>query len=104
MRARKKYFGWNRQEAIGLDLPETIIPERYRENHRHGIKHFLASGEGAVLNRVIEMSALRRDGEEFPVELSISPIKTGDTVTFAVLSRTSRNANARRSCVRVWLR
>ncbi len=75
-------FGWKRQEAFGLELAETIIPPRHREAHRLGLKHFLATGEGPVMNRLIEMSALRRDGSEFPVELSISPLKTGDAVSF----------------------
>src|SRR5437867_6150863 len=75
-------FGWTRSEALGQDLSETIIPARYRQRHRRGLEHFLASGEGPVVNRLIEMSALRRDGSEFPVELSVSPLKTGDVVTF----------------------
>src|SRR5437867_68159 len=75
-------FGWTRSEALGQDLSETIIPPRFRERHRRGLEHFLASGEGPVVNRLIEMSALRRDGSEFPVELSVSPLKTGDVVTF----------------------
>ena len=64
-------FGWTAAEAIGRSMAETIIPERYRELHRRGLEHFLATGEGPVLQRRVELSALRRDGEEFPVELSI---------------------------------
>src|ERR1051325_6034513 len=75
-------FGWPRSDALGRNLAETIIPPRYREAHRRGLEHFLATGEGPVLNRVIELSFLRRDGSEFPVELSISPIKGGDAPTF----------------------
>jgi PAS domain S-box-containing protein len=75
-------FGWKRPEALGRELAEIIIPPQHREAHRHGMKSFLASGEGPVLNRLIEMSALRRDGTEFPVELSISPLKSGDILTF----------------------
>ena len=78
----ERMFGWTHAEALGRELAETIIPPRYREAHRGGMKHFLASGEGPVLNRSITLSALRRDGDEFPVELSISPIKSGEVVTF----------------------
>jgi PAS domain S-box-containing protein len=67
-------FGWPREQALGRDLAETIIPERYRERHRLGIAHFLASGEGPVLDRVVELAGLHRDGHEFPVELTISAI------------------------------
>src|SRR6267378_3422094 len=78
----EKMFGWTRREALGRELAETIIPSRYREAHRHGLKRYLTTGEGPVVNQLIEMSALRRDGSEFPVELSISPLKTGDVVSF----------------------
>ena len=75
-------FGWTRTEVLGCELPETIIPERHREAHRRGVAHFIATGEGPVLNRVLEMSAVRRDGREFPAELFIRPLVTGDTLTF----------------------
>src|SRR6266851_2729866 len=78
----EQMFGWTLREAIGRELAETIIPPRYREGHRRGLERFLATGEGPVLNRLIELNALRRDGGEFPVELSVSPLKTGDVVTF----------------------
>jgi PAS domain S-box-containing protein len=70
-------FGWSRSEAIGRHLAETIIPVQYREQHRRGLKHFLTTGEGSVLNRRIEITALRRDGTEFPVELTVSALKDG---------------------------
>jgi PAS domain S-box-containing protein len=75
-------FGLPRAEAMGRDLADTIIPPRHREAHRRGMEHFLKTGEGPVLNRLIEVTALRRDGSEFPVELSISPVKTGDAISF----------------------
>lgn len=75
-------FGWTRVEALGQRLVETVIPPRYREMHNRGLRHFLATGEGAVFHRVIELAALRRDGNEFPIELSISPLQSGDAVTF----------------------
>jgi len=78
----QQMFGWTRAEATGRELAETIIPPRYREAHRAGLKRFLAMGHGPVINQLVEMSALRRDGTEFPVELSISPMKAGDAVSF----------------------
>lgn len=78
----EKMFGWSRAEALGLNLADSIIPHRYREGHNRGMRHYLATGAGPVLNRSLEMSALRRDGSEFPVELSINPLRTGDVVTF----------------------
>lgn len=79
-------FGWTRDSELGAVLgrllSETIIPMRYREAHLRGLHHFLATGEGPALNRIVEISALRSDGTEFPVELSISPLKSGGVVTF----------------------
>ncbi len=79
----EKIFGWTRVEALGRRMSETIIPERYRSAHETGLRHFFQTGEGPVLNRRIEISALRRNGEEFPVELSITPLKFGETWVFS---------------------
>lgn len=78
----EKMFGWKREEAINRDLADTIIPHDLRDAHRAGLKHFLATGSGAVFNRLIELEALHRDGRLFPVELAISRLKTNDVVTF----------------------
>ena len=80
-------FGWPREEAIGRMLHETIIPLRYREAHIRGMEHFLASGEGPILNSRIEMVALHRDGHEFPVELSITPLEMAGKYKFSVFLR-----------------
>lgn len=66
-------FGWSRSEATGRQLSELIIPHRFREAHHAGLAKYLETGEGPVLNQRIEISGLRSSGEEFPVELSISP-------------------------------
>jgi PAS domain S-box-containing protein len=75
-------FGWPRADAIGRNLAETIIPPRYREQHHRGMRRFLDTGEGPLLKRRIEMTALRRDGTEFPVELAISVLKERDASRF----------------------
>jgi PAS domain S-box-containing protein len=69
----EQMFGWPRQEAIGRLLSATIVPAQHREAHERGLRHFLATGEGPVLNTRIEITACHRDGHEFPVELAISP-------------------------------
>ncbi|WP_417389774.1 response regulator [Gimesia sp.] len=76
-------FGWSPAEAIGRSLEETIIPERYWLQHMHGIEHYLRSGEGPFLNRRLELSAMHRDGHEFPVELTITPVPQGNGFLFA---------------------
>ncbi len=72
----EKVFGWSSEEAIGQALSETIIPPQYREAHAQGLKHFLATGEGNMLNSRVKLLGLHRDGREFPVELSITAINT----------------------------
>jgi PAS domain S-box-containing protein len=76
-------FGWPRALAIGRLLHETIIPPSHREAHVRGLRHFLATGEGPLLHRRIEVPALRRDGSEFPAELTISPIRIGSEWVFS---------------------
>jgi len=80
-------FGWSREEALGRALSETIIPERDRQAHEHGIREFLRTGAGAILNRRIEIVARHRDGREFPVELAVSPAKIGDAYIFSAFIR-----------------
>ena len=82
-RRAESIFGWTSQEAIGRDIAETIIPTEYREAHKQGLRRFLATGEGRVLNQRIEITARRRDGAPLPVELSILPIKIGATYRFS---------------------
>jgi PAS domain S-box-containing protein len=83
----ERTFGWNKAEAIGRSLAETIIPPRYRDAHRRGLARYLATGEARVLNKRIELFALHRHGHEFPVELSITPIRTGVAVSFSAFVR-----------------
>ena len=66
-------FGWTRIEATGALLCDLIIPLQFRDAHRRGLETFLRTGEGPVLRKRIEVTALRKSREEFPVELSITP-------------------------------
>ncbi|MBA2772096.1 MAG: PAS domain S-box protein [Sphingomonas sp.] len=77
----ERTFGWTADEALGKRLSELVIPDRYREAHERGLKHFLATGEGPVLNRHIEIEGATRDGAEVPIELSITATEQfGDRV------------------------
>jgi PAS domain S-box-containing protein len=70
-----KSFGWSAGEALGQSMADLIVPPQHREAHWQGMKRYLATGEAQVLNQRIEISALRKDGAEFPVELSITATK-----------------------------
>lgn len=65
-------FGYSRQEVLKKSLADFIIPERYREAHRRGMAHFLATGEGPVIGKRLEIEAIRKGGEEFQCELTIT--------------------------------
>jgi len=79
----ERTFGWIKEEIAGRSLAATIIPERHRAEHERGLDQFRATGQGPVLNKRIEITALRKDGTEVPVELSIAPIRFGDTIMFS---------------------
>ena len=70
-------FGWSREEALGRNMVETIIPTRYRDAHRRGLARLLGKGKGRILNERLELFALHKDKREFPVEITVSPIKMG---------------------------
>ncbi len=79
-------FGWSSQEAIGRRLDEMIIPVTMREAHRAGLRHYLATGELNVLNKRVELTAVRRDGTLLPVEVRVSPLSIdGKTIFSAFL-------------------
>jgi PAS domain S-box-containing protein len=73
--AAEKAFAYSYEEAVGKDMAELIIPLRYREHHRQGLDRYLATGNARVLGNRLELSALRADGTEFPVELTITRIE-----------------------------
>lgn len=83
----ERLFGWPREEVLGRLLSETIIPPAYRKTDERGIAHFRATGEGPELNRRIELTALHRNGTEFPVELAITPMRLGGDIVFSAFLR-----------------
>ncbi len=68
----EEIFGWAAHEVIGKYLHETIIPEQFRSAHLQGMKHFKNTGKGPALNIPLELTALHKSNELFPVSLSIS--------------------------------
>lgn len=70
----ERIFGWKENEVLGKVLSGLIIPEAYRSRHDEGIENYLRTGEGPVLNVLLELSAIKRGGEEFPIELTVLPV------------------------------
>jgi len=82
-RQAENMFGWSHDEVVGQQLAELIIPQRFRDEHRQGLQRFLHGGPAKILNKLIENVAIRRDGKEFPVEISIAPLKLGNAYEFS---------------------
>ena len=93
----ERTFGWSREEVIGQSLADRIIPPRFRDAHTNGLRRFLETGEGPVLGRRAELSAICRDGREIPIEITISVVRWGDTHLFNAFLRdiTERRETAR---------
>ena len=73
--AAEDVFGWTRAEIIGQTMESTFIPHRLREAHHSGMKRFLATGVPRVVGGGrVELTALRKTGEEFPIELNITSV------------------------------
>jgi PAS domain S-box-containing protein len=72
--AAERTFGYPRSEILGKQLADAIIPPALRKQHRQGMARYLATGEARLIGRRVEMTAVRADGSEFPVELAIARI------------------------------
>jgi PAS domain S-box-containing protein len=78
----EKMFGWQRSLALSQPLVDVVVPPKYRAAYEAGLKTFLETGKGEVFDRRLEFSALRLDGSEFPVELTITPARVDDSPVF----------------------
>ena len=76
--AAERTFGYPRAAVIGRQMAEVIIPPPLRERHHRAMAHYLATGEGPILGRLLELTALRADGSEFPIELTINVMRLAD--------------------------
>jgi PAS domain S-box-containing protein len=85
--AAERTFGYSRDEVVGRELADFIIPPSLRDQHRRGMTHYLTTGEGPVLGKRIELPAQRADGNEFPVELAITRIPTDGPPLFTAYLR-----------------
>jgi len=77
-------------------MADLIIPERYREAHKSGIRRYLETGRGEVLGRRVEVSGVKKNGDEFPLELSISPVLDDGRIVFVGCLRDISDRNALR--------
>ena len=85
-RAARRMFGYEENEVLGKSLT-MLMPERYRAAHLHGLERFKSSGEARVMGHTVELHGRRRDGTEFPIELSLSTWTTGGGQFFSGIVR-----------------
>ena len=76
--AAEHTFGYTRSDAIGRQLAELIVPERFREVLRNGLERYAETGTSRIVGRRIEIIAMRADGSELPVELAIADVTHHD--------------------------
>ncbi len=85
--AAERMFGFAKSAVLGRDIAEMIVPPEFRESHRQGIAHYLASGEHRVLNKIVEQVALDAQGRRLPVELAITVVNDQETPFFTAYLR-----------------
>ncbi len=93
--AAEKCLGHSQEVAMGADMAELMIPERFRDAHRKGMERYLSTGMTSVIGKRIEIEALHADGHEFPVELGIGVTESENGPLFIAYMRdiTKRKAD-----------
>ncbi|MHB8974759.1 MAG: PAS domain S-box protein [Pirellulaceae bacterium] len=76
--AAQHMFGYSAEEVLGKDIHRLLTPVRYREEVAAAIRSFLVNGQGRAVGKTLELQALRKNGEEFPIEISLAPIRVDD--------------------------
>ncbi len=94
-RAAEKTFGYRHNEVLGKLVAEAIVPTDTRDALQKGLRKFLATGDGPLLNRRIEVTARKRSGQEFPAELTVTAIPSENDWLFTAFARdiTERQQN-----------
>jgi len=77
--AAERIFGYSYKEILGKDVHKTLAPNKYQQIAQEGLEEFKRTGKGAGVGNTLELTALRKDGSEFPISLSLSTIKIGST-------------------------
>lgn len=80
-------FGWSAAQARGRELAELIVPPSFREALRAGLKRFLSTGEGPILNQRIEDRGQHKDGREIPIEIAITAVRVAEGYVFTAVVR-----------------
>ena len=97
-RAAEKIFGWTRDEVLGQELHGLVAGQEHQREFRTNFEHFRQCGTGPVIGRQVEYNAIRKSGETFPVELSLSAIRVkGKWHAVGIVNDISERKEAQRS-------
>ena len=83
----ERTFGYSREDALGRPMSDLIVPPAFRERHRRGMERYLATGETTILGKRLEMTAMRADGSEIPVELTVTRVPSDGSPVFTAYLR-----------------
>lgn len=98
--ASEQTFGYRSEDVIGKKLADVIIPPQWRERHRYGVERYLVTGESTMLNRRVELTAMRADGSTFPVELAVVPLNIRGNPIFTAFIRDISEMKQRQEVLR----
>jgi PAS domain S-box-containing protein len=102
----EKIFGWQESEVLGKQLTDNIIPSYHKKGHETGVRNHRLTGAGPVLNKLMELPAVNKNGEEFQIELSIIPVNQGNTNFFCSfirdISDRKKNEEALKASQELW--
>ena len=85
--AAETTFGYRREDVTGKLMKDMIIPPSLREAHEKGMAHYLATGESPIMDRRIQVTAMRANGDEFPAELAVTAVDINGTKLFTAFMR-----------------
>jgi PAS domain S-box-containing protein len=86
-RAAERLFGYPEDAAVGQELAELVVPPELRARHREGLRRYLETGESRILGQRVELTGMRADGEEFPIEVAVNRIEEADPPMFTGMIR-----------------
>ncbi|MGV3756420.1 MAG: PAS domain S-box protein [Verrucomicrobiota bacterium] len=92
--AAERMFGHSREEVLGKNMGEVIVPPELRDRHQQAMERCVSSGESHILGKLLELPAMRADGSQFPAELTINRVEHGPRPLFTGFIRdiTARRA------------
>jgi PAS domain S-box-containing protein len=85
--AAERTFRYTREQVLGKDVADIIIPAAVRGAHRRGMRRYLTTGETSLLDKRVQVTAMRSDGTEFPAELTVTHVRLAQQSIFCACVR-----------------